>query len=297
MAPAASHAAALPDAEPRPSEPRQQAGSARRRPPAHSAGAVTVLALLAVAAFITAPAHALSADTRPSARAGGGGAAGLGPGVGLDRAAAPGAAALPEAAAPLRHGYHYQGRVRFVDAARGGVPVLELGSAAAAAPGARAGVPQHNTVLVTSEGHRFTKRCAAKAPRCADAKPATWPACCTTALCLGACERCSTELARLPRSLPQPGICECAGSTRVGLWRLQVADGPQRPGAGGGAAGCGLQRRAPGSCGAAERAAAETPRAATDAGPPSAVAVGAWPVQGQRVGQLADVASASLALA
>lgn len=182
MAPSAGHAAALPDAEPGLSEPRQQASSARRRPPAHSAGAVTVLALLAASVFLASPAHALSADVRPSASAGGGGAAGLGLGVGLDRAAAPSAAALPEAAAPLRHGYHYQGRVRFVDAARGGVPVLELGLAAAAAPGARAEVPQHHTVLVTSEGHRFTKRCAAKAPRYINAEPMSCRACCMSTL-------------------------------------------------------------------------------------------------------------------
>lgn len=174
MASTAYTEAALPDAE-----PRQQASSARRRPPAHSAGAVATLALLAAAVFLASPAHALVADARPSSGAGGGGgAAGLGPGVGFDRAAAPGAEAVPEAAAPLQHGYHYQGRVRFVDAARGGVPVLELGSAAAAAQGARDEVLQHRTVLVTSEGHRFTKRCAAKAPRCTNAKPVTCLACC-----------------------------------------------------------------------------------------------------------------------
>ena len=201
MAPAAGHAAELPDAEPRHSEPRQHASGARRRPPAHSAGAVTVLALLAVSAFFASPAHALSADTRPAASAGGGGAAGLGPGAGLDRAVAPGAAALPEAAAPLRHGYHYQGRVRFVDAARGGVPVLELGSAAAAAPGARAEVPQHHTVLVTSEGHRFTKRCAAKAPRCVNAQARDLPRMLHEYSGLRACERCFIASTRLPRSL------------------------------------------------------------------------------------------------
>ncbi|KAK9838458.1 hypothetical protein WJX81_000661 [Elliptochloris bilobata] len=82
---------------------------------------------------------------------------------GFPRRGAPEAAsgAAPEAA-PLRHGYTYLGRVSFVGAARG-VPLVELGSGAAAVPLAaerRAGdeVPQHHTVLVTSEGHRFTKR-------------------------------------------------------------------------------------------------------------------------------------------
>ena len=189
MASAAGHAAALPDTESRVLEPRQQASSARRRPPVHSAGAVTVLALLAAAVFVATPAHALAASAGHSPSAGGGGVVGVGSGLGSSRAAAPGAAAVPEATAPLRHGYQYQGRVRFVDAARGGVPVLELGSAAdtaGAAQGVRNEVPQHHTVLVTREGHRFTKRCAAKGPRCASAKPVTCFACCSSA-CLSGC--------------------------------------------------------------------------------------------------------------
>lgn len=159
------------------SVPRRPECSARRRAPAQSATAVAMLAVLAACVFATAPAHALAANARPAHFAGSAGGMGdtLGPMEGL--AGAP--AAVPEAATPLRHGYQYLGRVRFVDAARGGVPVVDLGSApSAAAASALAGgtgteaaaeVPQqHHTVLVTADGHRFTKRYAAQGLR--------WPA-------------------------------------------------------------------------------------------------------------------------
>ena len=163
---------------PRVSVPRRPECSARRRAPAQSATAVTMLAVLAACVFAAAPAHALADNARPEHFAGSAGGAGDASGLVEGLAGAP--AAVPEAAPPLRHGYQYLGRVRFVDAARGGVPVVDLGSAptAAAAASALAGVtgteaaaevPQpHHTVLVTADGHRFTKRYAAYGPR--------WPA-------------------------------------------------------------------------------------------------------------------------
>ncbi len=139
----------------------------QRQAPARSAAGVTLLAVLAACAFAVTPALAAAGDARDSyaLRAGAGAADGASEAAGgrLGPAAGP--------AAPLRHGYQYLGRVEFVGAARGGVPVADLGAGAPSARGAGSGgsggsgggapAPQHHTVLVTAEGHRFTKRCAA----------------------------------------------------------------------------------------------------------------------------------------
>jgi hypothetical protein len=136
----------------------------RRRPaPARPAAAVALLALLAACSFSVAPARAAAGGAGDSyALRAGAGAAG-----GASEAATGGPEPAASQAAPLRHGYRYPGRVDFVGAARGGVPVADLGAGAPAARSAGGGggggapAPQHHTVLVTAEGHRFTKRCAA----------------------------------------------------------------------------------------------------------------------------------------
>jgi len=134
----------------------------RRLAPARPAAAMALLAVLAACALAAAPALAAAGDAGDSyALRAGAGAAG-----GEREAAGGGSGPAASRAAPLRHGYRYLGRVEFVGAARGGVPVADLGAGAPAARGAGGGggsgapAPQHHTVLVTAEGHRFTKRCA-----------------------------------------------------------------------------------------------------------------------------------------
>ncbi len=61
-----------------------------------------------------------------------------------------------------RAGYEYMGKVSFVHSQKRAVPVMDVSSLEEAASPPVGADAEHFTVLVTSSGHSFTKRCTSQ---------------------------------------------------------------------------------------------------------------------------------------